>query len=116
MTPTDPIDPELYALVHDGAPGDVAFYLRHSEPSQRVLELGSGFGRVAEALARERRVVVGLELDPVMIALAERRRAELDRETAARVRYVQGDMAEIRARRELRPRHRAVQRALLPAR
>lgn len=71
-------DAELYAAVHDGAPGDVDFYLRVTEPGQRVLELGAGWGRVAAALAAEGREVIALESDPGMRALASARHPGLD--------------------------------------
>lgn len=61
----------LYSLVHDGAPGDVAFYQRLAAGAGRVLELGCGWGRVASSLSA--REVVGLESDPGMRALAEAR-------------------------------------------
>jgi len=64
-----PEEAALYAKVHDGAPGDVAFYRARTEGVGRVLELGSGWGRVASALGC--REVVGLESDPGMRALAK---------------------------------------------
>ena len=69
---------ELYALVHDGALGDVEFYLRVTEPGQRVLELGAGWGRISDALRKEGREVVALESDAGMRALAGSRHPEVD--------------------------------------
>lgn len=66
-----PEEAALYALVHDGAPGDVEFYRRVTRGAGRVLELGAGWGRVASHL--EAREVVGLEMDPGMRALAAAR-------------------------------------------
>lgn len=61
----------LYSLVHDGAPGDVAFYVRVTKGAGRVLELGCGWGRVASRL--EVGEAVGLESDPGMRALGASR-------------------------------------------
>jgi len=61
---------QLYALVHDGTPGDVDFYVRFCGEGKRVLELGSGTGRVARALAKSGFEVTGLESDPGMLAEA----------------------------------------------
>lgn len=61
---------QLYALVHDGSPGDLAFYLRFCGEGETVLELGVGTGRVARALADEGFVVTGVECDPGMLAEA----------------------------------------------
>jgi SAM-dependent methyltransferase len=58
---------QLYALVHDGSPGDVGFYVRLCEEGERVLELGCGAGRVSRALAEAGFDVVGLESDPGML-------------------------------------------------
>lgn len=63
-------DPELYAALHTGTPGDVAFYTSACEGAARVLELGAGYGRLLGALAEANRRVVGLELDPGLTALA----------------------------------------------
>jgi SAM-dependent methyltransferase len=84
----------LYALVHDGTPGDVTFYRRMAEGARRVLELGCGWGRVALALAEAGHEVVGLERDAGMRAEAERRRAASPPEVRERLRFVSGDMAD----------------------
>jgi SAM-dependent methyltransferase len=60
----------------------------------RVLELGCGTGRVALSLASDGCEVTGLDRSPGMIAEARRKLAGLDWATAARVRLVEGDMAE----------------------
>jgi SAM-dependent methyltransferase len=86
------LDPELYALVHDGAPGDVNFYCRVTHGARTVLELGAGWGRVSLALAEAGPEVVGLENDEAMLALARRRLSEASPEVRERVRFVAGDM------------------------
>jgi len=74
---------ELYALVHDGAPGDVEFYRGRTRGAARVLELGCGWGRVAGSLECEH--VIGLEADPGMRALARSLHPELE--------IIEGDMS-----------------------
>ncbi|MCB9596873.1 MAG: class I SAM-dependent methyltransferase [Sandaracinaceae bacterium] len=66
-----PEEAHLYALVHDGAPGDVEFYRTVTADAGRVLELGCGWGRVASQLACGE--VVGLESDPGMRAVGASR-------------------------------------------
>jgi len=63
---------ELYALTHRGNPGDLAFYRKACRGAQRVLELGSGSGRLLAGLALAKRRLVGLELDAELLALAKR--------------------------------------------
>ena len=87
-------DPELYALVHDGAPGDVDFYCRVTRGARNVLELGAGWGRVSLALAEAGHDVVGLESDEAMLSLARRHLALASPEVRARLRYTAGDMSE----------------------
>src|ERR1700690_1308585 len=83
---------ELYALTHCGTPGDTAFYARLCEGARRVLELGSGYGRLLSVLARPRRLVVGLELDPELLAAAKRRVRTLPPGKRRSVQLVRGDM------------------------
>lgn len=84
----------LYAALHVGNEGDVEFYLRQCRDAQRVLELGSGAGRVGLALAEAGITVTGVELDPGLLALSHehlaRREAALGRKLPAR--FVLGDM------------------------
>ncbi len=63
---------ELYALTHRGNAGDAAFYQRFCAGARSVLELGCGSGRLLPALSSSGRRVVGLELDPALLALARR--------------------------------------------
>ena len=71
--------------------GDVDLYASLA-PSGSVLELGSGTGRVAQALALKGLNVTGLELAQSMLGQAEAKRLALPPDVADRVRYVQGDM------------------------
>lgn len=70
-------DPAHYdVLAQMTAPNDVPFYreLVHEHGSP-VLELGCGTGRVALELAREGADVVGVELSPAMLSLAQAKAA-----------------------------------------
>lgn len=82
---------ELYALTHRGNPGDLEFYTRLCRGARRVLELGSGSGRVLCALAGAERRVLGLELDAGFLALARRKLSAQSREKQRSVRLIQGD-------------------------
>lgn len=88
-------DPVLYALVHQGNPGDVALYLEECAGAARILELGCGYGRLSLALAQEGSEVWGIDLHDGLLALAESRRATLDAKVAARVHLTHGDMRAI---------------------
>ena len=85
---------ELYALTHRGNPGDVAFYREACRGAQRVLELGSGSGRLLIALADAKRRLTGLELDPELLGLAKRNLRALPPAKRKAVRVVVGDMRD----------------------
>lgn len=68
MASAYPVD--LYDAVHQGTPGDVAFYQRECEGARSVLELGCGSGRVLAALAAPGRRLVGLDADADALELA----------------------------------------------
>ncbi len=61
---------ELYAALHRGNEGDVAFYVEACRGAARVLELGCGAGRVLGALAAAGLDVTGVEKDAAALALA----------------------------------------------
>ena len=83
---------DLYALTHRGNPGDVAFYRGVCASSERVLELGAGYGRMIAGLARRRGTLVGLECDAELLATARRRLRALPLTQRRSVRLVAGDM------------------------
>ncbi len=62
---------DLYAAVHVGTPGDIAFYRRVTDGAGSVLELGCGYGRVLSSL--DASVRVGVDLDPALLAMARAR-------------------------------------------
>lgn len=83
---------ELYVLLHRGNPGDVGFYKKACKGGDRVLELGSGAGRIAIPLARAGHQITGLELSPSMRTLAERAAQAETEKTRAQLTWIAGDM------------------------
>ena len=82
---------ELYDLFYEDFTEDIEMYLGFAaRTGGSILEIGSGTGRVALALAEEGHTVVGLELSEAMRAVAQRKadRAQL----ADRVEFIAGDM------------------------
>jgi len=74
---------------------DVAFYLDVARGAGgRVLELGSGTGRVTIALAQAGCVAVGVDRSAAMLAGAESNRDALAPEVQARLRFVKADMVD----------------------
>lgn len=61
---------ELYRQLHTGTPGDVDFYARLVSESDRVLELGCGWGRITRALAPGCRSITGVDNNPTFCAAA----------------------------------------------
>jgi SAM-dependent methyltransferase len=82
---------ELYDLFYDDVVDDLEMYRGFAERTGGpILEVGTGTGRVALALAGEGHTVVGLELAEALRAMAQRKaeRAQL----TDRVTFVAGDM------------------------
>ena len=89
----EPYDAELYELTHRGNPGDVDFYRAACREARSVLELGSGYGRIAIALAEAGHDVVGIELDAGLLE-----RARLNAAAASldgTLEFIQGDMTSV---------------------
>lgn len=84
----------LYAALHAGTPGDVEFYVRACHGARTILEYGCGAGRIALELAERGHTVLGVDLDPALLALAQQRKAqrELELGHALPVSFVLGDM------------------------
>lgn len=85
-------DAALYALVHRGTPGDVAFYAEACRGARSVLELGCGYGRLIPALSRAGRMYRGLELDAGLLREAKRVRRGRPVPERAFIRLSRGDM------------------------
>ena len=85
----------IYDLEHPACRGaELAFWHRLAAAGGgATLELASGSGRVAIALARKGHHVTGLELSERMLARARARTARLPDAVRARLRWIQGDMA-----------------------
>src|SRR5512139_3363857 len=82
---------DLYDLFYGDFQDDIEMYRGFAERTGGpILEVGSGTGRVALALAEEGHTVVGLELSEAMRTVAQRKakRAQL----TDRVEFVAGDM------------------------
>lgn len=75
--------------------GDVEIYAGLAPAGGSVLELGTGTGRVALALAERGLSVLGVDLAATMLRQAEARRADAPPGTAARLRLQRGDMAAL---------------------
>ncbi len=95
MNPLPPeYDPHLYDILHDGNEGDIAFYLRQCQDAGFVLELGSGSGRMTQALAEKGLLVWALEAQTGMIQALRDRMASMPEDAAARIHPVHADMAK----------------------
>jgi SAM-dependent methyltransferase len=86
----------FYAALHRGTPGDLDHYLRVCQTAASVLELGCGYGRVVEALAAPGRVVVGVERDPGLLAMARDAMRSRPKAASAGVELHEGDMRRVR--------------------
>ena len=84
----------VYDLEYPDCTGDELEFLTASAgpAPARILELATGTGRVALALARLGHHVTGLDISEGMLARACAKRAMLDPETADRVSLAHGDM------------------------
>lgn len=68
---------------------DLVAHLLHKTGGTRVLDAGCGTGRVAIELAQRGFQVVGVDVDPSMLAAAREKRSDLD--------WVEGDLADLGA-------------------
>ncbi len=76
---------EIFAL----EPGEMDFLKRRLAGRTRLLDLGCGTGHKTELLAGEGREIVGLDLEPELIALARRHHAPPG------LSYLVGDMSAV---------------------
>ncbi|MEQ9321215.1 MAG: class I SAM-dependent methyltransferase [Polyangiaceae bacterium] len=85
---------QLYALLHRGTPGDLEFYRSCCAGGARVLELGSGAGRVAMDLAARGHAVTGIDIEPALIDVAREQARALEPGGREQVRFVRADMRD----------------------
>lgn len=78
---------EFYRLLHTGNAGDVEFYQRVCGPGKSVLELGCGWGRIAEKLLEQKCSVVGVDTSDAFLEAAQ---SELQSYSAGV--FVKGDL------------------------
>lgn len=93
------LNAELYALTHRGNVGDVAFYREVCRGTRRVLEFGSGYGRMLAALAGAKRNLVGVESNSRLLALARHNLRLLPPAKRNAVRLLGADMREFQTAR-----------------
>lgn len=93
---SDSLRARLYAALHCGTEGDLGFYLRSCQGAQRIVEFGSGAGRISLALAAQGVSVTGVELDSALLALAIDRQRELEVQLgrALPCTFLAGDMTQ----------------------
>lgn len=87
---------DLTTAADQGLAGDIELYAVMVPAGGAVLELGSGTGRVALGLAARGLSVLGIELAPAMVAQAEAKRSAAPAPIAERIRFLRGDMADLR--------------------
>lgn len=97
--PGDPYEAiaDWYDLEHDSVTEDIECYVSLlTEEGQRssVLEIGSGTGRVAAALALAGHTVTGVEPSAAMAARCQRRLSELPEKVARRVTTLRGSATD----------------------
>jgi SAM-dependent methyltransferase len=86
---------DLVCRVDETTANDGAFYAGLIKPASRVLELGSGTGRLTFDLASRGHEVVGVDCSEPMLYRANLRLAKLAPDVASRVRLVRGDMRTV---------------------
>ena len=86
----------VYDLEYPDCTGDeLTFWSQAAQAAGcRLLELATGTGRVAIALARLGHDVTGLDNSSAMLARAQRKRRRLPPQAAAALRFVRGDMRD----------------------
>jgi SAM-dependent methyltransferase len=86
----------LYDLDLSEDPGDLDLYLALADRADGpIVELAVGTGRIAVPLAAAGHRVVGVDLDPAMLARAAARARESGPAAAERLALVQGDLVDV---------------------
>lgn len=75
--------------------GDAELYASLAPAGGSVLELGTGTGRLAQALAERGFEVTGVDIAAPMLAKAEARRADLPADVGGRIALKRGDMTAL---------------------
>ena len=97
---TEIFDLQSHAITGGSPNADLALFRRlAADRGGPILEIGSGTGRVASALAADGYEVVGVEPSAAMLRIAEERRAALPPEVAGRLASQPGDMTTLDLRR-----------------
>ena len=87
---------EFYDILHASYVGDVEAYIEHARRfGPKLLELGSGTGRVLVPLARAGFPVTGVDLSDDMMAICRQKLAAEPPEVRARVRMVKGNILDL---------------------
>jgi SAM-dependent methyltransferase len=92
----------FYDVLTDADPslaGDADLYAGLAPAGGGILELGTGSGRLAQALAERGFEVTGVDIAPPMLAKAQARRAGLPANVADRITLKRGDMTALDLRR-----------------
>ena len=91
-------DADYYSATYRRRVADVAYYVDLARQAGRVLEVGTGNGRIALPMARHAVDVVGLDLSAAMLADFKRRLVAEPPEVRARIKLVSGDMRKKKLR------------------
>lgn len=92
----DDVEGAFDAAGHSATRGDIAFYKElAARTGGLVLDVGTGTGRIAWALAEAGHAVLGIDTSAVMLAQAEAKRARHSPETGARAAFVLRDVVDL---------------------
>jgi SAM-dependent methyltransferase len=87
---------EFYDILHASYTADLGTYIEHARKfGPKVLELGSGTGRVLIPLARAGFLVTGVDTSDDMMAICQRKLAQEPPEVRDRVRVIKGNILDL---------------------
>jgi SAM-dependent methyltransferase len=93
-------DPFLYDLFNPGPDGDIGYYRSLAAACDgAVLELGTGTGRVAIALAQAGHTVWGIDRNPLLLSRCQQKLNEEPEDVRTRVTLLEMDAAELELNR-----------------